>query len=189
MGDGVTFSFPPQKQEVEITGPMALKLFVSSSTVDADIFAVVRIFDPKGKEVLFHGALDPKTPVAQGWLRASHRKLDKKKSLPYRPWHSHDEKQPLTPGEVYELDVEIWPTCIVVPVGYSIALSIRGRDYEHDDAAAVLSNMKNPMKGCGPFVHDDEQDRPPAIFGGKVTLHMGPKHPAKLLVPVIPKKK
>jgi predicted acyl esterase len=189
MGDGVTFAFPPQKQEVEITGPMALKLFISSTTVDADIFAVVRIFDPKGKEVLFHGALDPKTPVAQGWLRASHRKLDKKKSLPYRPWHTHDEKQPLTPGQVYELDVEVWPTCIVVPVGYSLALSIRGRDYEHDDAAAVLSNMKNPMKGCGPFVHDDEQDRPPAIFGGKVTLHMGPKHPAKLLVPVIPKKK
>jgi predicted acyl esterase len=189
MGNGVTFAFPAQEQDVEITGPMALKLFVSSSTVDADIFAIVRIFDPQGKEVLFVGALDPKTPVAQGWLRASHRKLDKKKSLPYRPWHTHDEKQPLTPGEIYELDVEIWPTCIVVPKGYSIALSIRGRDYEHDDEAAVLSNMKNPMKGCGPFVHDDEEDRPPAIFGGKVTLHMGPKHPAKLLVPVIPKKK
>jgi len=167
---------------------MSLKLFISSSTVDADIFAVVSVFDPQGKEVLFHGALDPKTPVAQGWLRASHRKLDPKKSLPYRPWHTHDEKQPLKPGAVYELDVEIWPTCIVIPKGYSLALSVRGRDYEHDDAAAVLSNMKNPMKGCGPFTHEDEQDRPPAIFGGKVTLHMGPKHPAHLLVPVIPKK-
>ena len=49
--------------------------------------------------------------------------------------------------------------------------------------------MKNPMKGCGPFVHDDEADRPPAIFGGKVTLHMGPKQKANLLIPVIPKKK
>ena len=189
MGDGVTFAFPPQKQEVELTGPMALKLFISSTTVDADIFAVVRIYDKENKEVLFHGALDPKTPVAQGWLRASHRKLDKKKSLPYRPWHSHDQKQALVPGQVYELDVEIWPTCIVVPVGYRIALTIRGKDYEHDGAAAVLSNMKNPMKGCGPFVHDDEVDRPPAIFGGKVTLHMGPKQKANLLLPVIPKKK
>ena len=189
MGDGVTFAFPPQKQEVELTGPMALKLFISSTTVDADIFAVVRIYDKENKEVLFHGALDPKTPVAQGWLRASHRKLDKKKSLPYRPWHSHDQKQALVPGQVYELDVEIWPTCIVVPVGYRIALTIRGKDYEHDGAAAFLSNMKNPMKGCGPFVHDDEVDRPPAIFGGKVTLHMGPKQKANLLLPVIPKKK
>jgi len=189
MGDGVTFAFPPQKQEVELTGPMALKLFISSTTVDADIFAVVRIYDKENKEVLFHGALDPKTPVAQGWLRASHRKLDKKKSLPYRPWHTHDQKQALVPGQVYELDVEIWPTCIVVPVGYRIALTIRGKDYEHDGAAAVLSNMKNPMKGCGPFVHDDEVDRPPAIFGGKVTLYMGPKQKANLLLPVIPKKK
>ena len=189
MGDGVTFAFPPQKQEVELPGPMALKLFISSTTVDADIFAVVRIYDKENKEVLFHGALDPKTPVAQGWLRASHRKLDKKKSLPYRPWHSHDQKQALVPGQVYELDVEIWPTCIVVPVGYRIALTVRGKDYEHDGAAAVLSNMKNPMKGCGPFVHDDEADRPPAIFGGKVTLHMGPKQKANLLLPVIPKKK
>ena len=189
MGDGVTFAFPPQKQEVELTGPMALKLFISSTTIDADIFAVVRVYDKENKEVLFHGALDPKTPVAQGWLRASHRKLDKKKSLPYRPWHTHDQKQALVPGQVYELDVEIWPTCIVVPVGYRIALTIRGKDYEHDGAAAVLSNMKNPMKGCGPFVHDDEVDRPPAIFGGKVTLHMGPKQKANLLLPVIPKKK
>ena len=189
MGAGVTFAFPPQKQEVELTGPMALKLFISSTTVDADIFAVVRIYDKENKEVLFHGALDPKTPVAQGWLRASHRKLDKKKSLPYRPWHTHDQKQALVPGQVYELDVEIWPTCIVVPVGYRIALTIRGKDYEHDGAAAVLSNMKNPMKGCGPFVHDDEVDRPPAIFGGKVTLHMGPKQKANLLLPVIPEKK
>jgi hypothetical protein len=42
------------------------------------------------------------------------------------------------------------------------------------------------MRGCGPFVHDDETDRPPAIFGAKVTLHVGPKRPARVLLPVIP---
>ena len=170
MGNGLTFSMVAER-ETEITGPSVLKAWISSATSDADLFIVLRVFDPAGKEVLFYGALDPKTPVGQGWLRASHRKTDAKKSLQYRPWHTHDEKQPLRPGEVYELDVEIWPTCIVVPAGYRIALSIRGRDYEHDDAAATLSNMKNPMKGCGPFTHDDETDRPPAIFNGKVTLH------------------
>jgi len=186
MGDGATFSTGALDQDTEITGPIALKLFVSSSTVDADIFAVLRVFDPAGKEVVFQGALDPHTPIAQGWLRASHRELDAARSLPYRPYHTHREKQLLVPGEVCELDVEIWPTCIVVPRGYSIALSIRGKDYEYDGEAAVLSNMKNPMKGCGPFVHDDETDRPPAIFGGKVTLHTGPKHQAAVLLPVIP---
>ena len=48
--------------------------------------------------------------------------------------------------------------------------------------------MKNPMNGCGPFMHDDTQDRPPAVFGGKVTLHFGPEHLAAVLLPVVPTK-
>jgi uncharacterized protein len=187
MGEGVTFSTPPLEKEMEITGPSALKLWISSSTADADIFAVLRVFDPAGKEVVFQGALDPHTPIAQGWLRASQRKLDPKLSLPYRPYHAHDEKQSLKPGQVYELDVEIWPTCIVVPKGYRIALTVRGKDYEWEGEAATLSNMKNPMRGCGPFVHDDPEDRPPAVFGGKVTLHAGPQRQSHVLLPVIPK--
>ena len=188
MGEGLTFSTPPLERETEITGPSALKLFISASTTDADLFAVLRVFDPKGKEVLFQGALDPKTPVGQGWLRASQRKLDSLRSLPYRPFHTHDEKRPLKPGEVVELDIEIWPTCIVVPAGYRIALTIRGKDYEHGGEAASLSNMKNPMRGCGPFIHDDPTDRPLAIFGGKVTLHFGPGRQPSLVLPVIPPK-
>ena len=188
MGDGVTFRMPAVEKDTEITGPSALKLFISSSTSDADLFVVLRVYDPQGQEVLFQGALDPKTPVGQGWLRASHRKLDPKLSLPYRPYHTHDEKQPLKPGEVYALDIEIWPTSIVVPAGYRVALTIRGKDYEHDGAPATLSNMKNPMRGCGPFVHDDPTDRPPDIFGGKVTLHVGPQHAAHVLLPIIPPK-
>ena len=159
---------------------------MSSSTTDADIFAVLRVFAPDGREVVFQGALDPHTPIGQGWLRASHRKLDPALSLPYRPYHTHNEAQPLAPGAVVELDIEIWPTCIVVPAGYRIALTIRGKDYEYEGAAATLSNMKNPMRGCGPFEHDDPTDRPPAVFGGEVTLHFGPKRGTYILLPVIP---
>ena len=184
MGEGVTFSTPPLRSETEITGPSALKLFISSSTRDADLFAVLRVFDPQGREVVFQGALDPHTPVGQGWLRASHRKLDAELSRPYRPWHTHDEKQPLEPGAAVELDIEIWPTCIVVPAGYRVALTVRGKDYEYAGEAATLSNMKNPMKGCGPFVHDDPDDRPPQLFGGKLTLHFDRK--PFLLLPIIP---
>ena len=189
LGEGVTFATPPLEQATEITGPSALKLWVSSATTDVDIFAVLRVFDPGGKEVVFQGALDPHTPIAQGWLRASHRKLDRKLSRPYRPYHTHDRKQPLKPGQVYELDIEIWPTCIVVPKGYHIALTIRGKDYEWEGEATTLSNMKNPMRGCGPFVHDDETDRPPDVFGGKVTLHMDRRRSAHVLLPVIPARK
>ncbi|MES2185040.1 MAG: CocE/NonD family hydrolase [Pseudomonadota bacterium] len=186
MGPGLTFSTPPLQKPVEITGPSVLKLALSSETADADVFAVLRVFDPQGAEVVFHGALDPHTPIGQGWLRASHRKLDTKLSLPYRPYHTHDEVLPLVPGRPVDLDVEIWPTCIVIPAGYRLALTILGRDYEWDGPAARLSNMKNPMKGCGPFVHDDEGDRPMAVFGKTNTLHLGGADTGYVMLPVIP---
>jgi predicted acyl esterase len=187
MGDGVTYLTSPLAQETEVTGPSALYLFVSSSTEDADLFVVLRVFSPDLEEVVFQGAIDPLTPVGQGWLRASHRRLDKRLSRPYRPYHTHDRKQPLTPGEVVELAVEIWPTSIVVPKGYRIGLSIRGKDYEYGGASGGrLSNFKNELKGCGPFLHDDPADRPPAIFGGVTTLHFDRDRQPYLLLPIIP---
>jgi hypothetical protein len=187
-GDGMTFLAPPMEKDTEITGPLAAKLHVSSSTSDADLFLVFRVFTPDLKEVTFMGAIDPHTPIAQGWLRASHRRLDPKLSTPYRPYHTHDRGQPLKPGQVVELDVELWPTSIVVPKGHRIALTVRGKDYEwQKSTGARLSNFKNELLGCGPFLHDDPRDRPMKLFGGKVTLHAGPKHPSYILVPVIPK--
>jgi predicted acyl esterase len=176
LGDGVTFMTPPLELETEITGPVAVKLFVS-----------LRVFAPDGSEVVFQGALDPHTPIGQGWLRASHRKLDPRLSTEYRPYHTHGEVEPLTPGEVYELDVEIWPTCIVVPAGFRIALTVRGKDYECAGKGARLATFVNEMKGCGPFLHDDPGDRPPAIFGGKNTLYAGSDRAAYVLLPIIPK--
>src|SRR5581483_7221754 len=64
------------EQETELTGPAAAKLYASSSTEDADLFLILRVFEPDGGEVTFQGALDPHTPIAHGWLRASHRALD-----------------------------------------------------------------------------------------------------------------
>ena len=188
LGDGLTFLTPPLAQETEITGPSAAKLSVSSSTRDADLFLVLRVFSADLNEVVFQGALDPHTPIGQGWLRASHRKLDPKRSTPYRPYHTHDELQPLQPGEIVELDVEIWPTSIVVPAGYRIGLSIRGKDYEHPGQPTRLSNMKHPMTGCGPFMHDDPIDRPPDVFGGRTILHFGGGREPYLLLPIIPPK-
>src|SRR6266540_3341036 len=83
FSDGVTFLTEPLEREVEITGPIAAKLWVSSATQDVDLFLVVRAFTPDLKEVTFQGALDSHTPIAQGWLRCSHRKLDEKLTLPY----------------------------------------------------------------------------------------------------------
>jgi predicted acyl esterase len=150
---------------------------------------IVRVFAPDLKEVTFQGALDPHTPIAQGWLRCSHRKLDEKLTLPYRPYHTHDEEQKLAPGKVYEVDVEVWPTCIVVPKGFRLALSVRGNDYVFPgEPGEGVETLGKVWTGVGPFVHNDPRDRPPAVFGGNVTLHAGPNRQAHLLLPVIPKK-
>ena len=189
LGEGITFMSPPLQEETEITGPSASRLFISSSTTDADLFLVLRVFAPDGQEVVFQGALDPHTPISQGWLRASHRKLDPNLSREYRPYRTHDAVEPLTRGKVYEIDVEIWPTCIVVPAGYRIALTVRGKDYEYAGEGQKLTTFVNVMKGCGPFLHDDPVDRPPEVYGGKVTLHAGGDHAAYVLLPIIPQGK
>ena len=187
-GDGVTFLTPPLTRDLEITGPVAATLWLSSDTTDADVFLVLRVFDPAGKEVVFVGSNDPRTPVGLGWLRASHRKLDLKQSLTYRPWHTHDEEWPLKPGVAVDLDIEIWPTSIVVPPGYRVGLTVRGKDYEYDGTDARVAHAPYPMKGVGPFTHTDPKDRPPEIFGGRNTLHFGNGKAPHLLLPVIPPK-
>lgn len=172
----------PLEREIEVTGPLALKLHVSSSTADADLFVTLQAFSPDGVEVEFPGTVDPHTPLAQGWLRASHRKECPERSRPYQPYHTHDDKQPLRPGEVYEVTVEIWPTCIVLPAGFRIALDIRGTDFQRPPSA------DNPMayRGSGPWLHDDPLDRPETIFSGTTTIHTGPGREAFILLPVIP---
>jgi len=170
---------------MEITGPIAAKLFVSSATADADLFLVVRVFAPDMKEVVFQGALDPHTPIAQGWLRCSHRKIDQELTLPYRPYHTHDEEQPLKPRQVYEVDVEVWPTCIVVPKDFRIALTVRGKDYVYPGDSFMETPLGN-WTGCAVFRHNDPRDRPADIFGGEVTLHTSPDRKSYVLLPVIP---
>lgn len=186
-GSGVTFRTGPLPADLEITGPLAAKLFIDSATDDADLFLVLRVFGPDGDEVTFMGALDPNTPVSQGWLRASHRKLDAGQTLPYRPYHPHDATEPLTPGTVYELDVEIWPTCVVVPAGYQVALTVRGSDYRYEGEVPEFGQtFYYANRGVGPFTHNDPADRPPARFGGAVRLHTGADRGSYLLLPVIP---
>jgi predicted acyl esterase len=181
LGEGVTFRSAPFAEDTEFTGPIAAKLFVSSSTTDMDLFLTLRAFDPNGTEVTFKGANDPEAPVSQGWLRASQRKIDLKRSKPYRPFHPHDGAEKLTPGEVYEVDVEIWPTSIVYPKGYTMSLTVGGKDFERAGATGM-------MKGSGIFMHDSVVDRPAPEFAGTNTIHTGAGQASHLLLPRIPRK-
>jgi uncharacterized protein len=168
---------------------MAAKLFVSSTTKDADLFLIVRVFDPQGKELTFMGSTDPNTPIANGWLRVSHRRLDPSLSTPYRPYHPHDRVEPLTPGEVAECDVEIVASCIVVPAGWRVALTIRSKDYEYEGELSEFGKKFHyATRGTGGMTHNDPDDRPMDVFAGKVTLHAGGHHASYLLLPIIPAK-
>jgi predicted acyl esterase len=186
MQEELSFSTAPFAEETEIIGPVAAKLFISSSTADADLLLTLRLFDPQDKEVLFLGAVDPNVPLTQGWLRASHRKLDAGRSLPWRPFHSHDEVQPLEPGEVYELDVEIWPTCIVVPKGYRLKLTVSGHDFDHGLPEPMPQIYGVSQRGSSVMLHDEALDRPAEIYGGTTTIYSGGEQASYLLLPVIP---
>lgn len=121
LGQPLTFLSRPLENDTEITGPLAAKLFAASSTTDMDLFLTFQAY-LDGTEIDFQGVVEARTPLSQGWLRASHRKLDLSKTVPHQPYHSHDELQPLEPGQTYELDVEIWPTNILLPKGAQLAV-------------------------------------------------------------------
>jgi uncharacterized protein len=178
LSEGVTFSTEPLPRDMEIAGPLKARLWVESSTEDMDVFATLRAFDPAGREVTFLSATEPKCPVSQGWLRVSQRKLDHGRSTEWRPVHTHDEVQALRPGEVYCIDVEIWPASVFLPRGFTLALTLQGKDFER-------AGEPGPNKGVGWFTHDDPLDRPPARFAGTNTIHTGSERGSFLLAPVI----
>ena len=165
---GVSFETGPMPKDTEVTGPVKLVLWVSSTTKDMDTFATIRNIGPDGKDVWEVGQQGQAVPVAKGWLRASHRKLDPKRSLPYRPYHAHNERWWLKPNEPVECEIEIWPTGMVFKKGHRIRLDIQPRD----------------GVGSAPYTHY------PAAYntGGENTVYTGGGMVSYLLLPIIPPK-
>ena len=125
---GHSLETPPLPHDIEVTGPIAAVLWVSSSSEDMDLFLTIRNIAPDGSDVMETGQQGRQVPVAKGWLRVSHRELDEKLSLPYRPYHRHQQRLYLAPGEVVEVHVEIWPTSMVFKKGHRIRLDVQPRD-------------------------------------------------------------
>ena len=75
----------------------------------------------------------------------------------------------------------------MLPAGYRIGLTVRGRDYEYPGGPSTgLGTLGAVFTGVGPFQHNDPRDRRAEVFAGKVTLHCGPGRPSHLLLPVTP---
>ena len=163
---GVSFLTPPLAEDLEITGPLAASFWVSSESEDMDLFLTLRNIDADGKEVLETGQQGTPVPVAKGWLRASHRELDADLSLPYRPYHRHTRRLYLKPGEIVQVQVEIWPTSMVFRKGHRIRLDVQPRD----------------GVGSQGYMHYHAD-----YNTGANTIYAGGQHESYLLLPVIPK--
>ncbi|KAE8140004.1 Alpha/Beta hydrolase protein [Aspergillus pseudotamarii] len=179
--DMVTFQSAPFEKETEITGHIVAHLNVSvsrdqwgNSPSDLDLFLSLRHISPSGDEVSYTGSTGDPVPVTKGWLRVSLRKTDPQHPrhrpwLPYRNYYSTDVL-PVIPGEVYPVDVELWPTNVVVEAGGRLVLEVSSGD----------------TAGTGIWGHDDPIDRSEAVFKGLNNVHFGPNYVNYITLPIIP---
>ena len=149
----LSFSTPPLDVDTEVTGPVVLKLWVSSETDDMDVVAHLKDLAPD----------ESVDQLADGWLKVSHRKLDPELTRDFRPFHSHDEELSMTPGEIYEIELEVWPISHVFKAGHRIRLDI--------GAYAPGFYNKAPYK-----------------IGKKNSIIMGGQHNSYLQLPIIPQR-
>lgn len=164
-----TFLTAPFTKDTEITGPIALHLWVETDHTDMDLFVTLIDIDPSGMEVTFEDASGLPGPVTKGWLRLSHRTEDLERTLPYRPYHTHRVAAPVTPAELTRAVVEIMPTSLVMQRGHRLGLVIGASDRKEQSR----------------FQHNDPVDRAAAAVGVN-TVHTGGKQASFLLLPVIP---
>jgi predicted acyl esterase len=177
------FTTAPFDEETEITGHIVAHLNVSLSAnatgatpKDIDLFLTLRYISPNGKEVHYTGTAGDPIPLAKGWLRVSLRKTnpDHPKHRDYLPWRDYfsTDVQPVIPGDVYGVDVEVWPTNVVVEKGAKIVFEISSGD----------------TQGSGIFQHNHAEDRSEAVFGGLNHLHFGQKFVNYVTLPIVPPK-
>jgi uncharacterized protein len=167
FGVGRTFTTGPLTRAPEFAGPIKLRLWIASSANDMDTLASIRAFDPKGVEQTFFAATEAESPVTQGWLRASHRKVDPARSTEEQSHHSHDELQLLIPGERYMVDVEIWPARMYLPAGYRLDLTIEGKDFERQEAQSV-GRSRTPILSIATLIVTEASIH---FFAGATALH------------------
>lgn len=153
----IQFETPAFDAETEVTGHLLAHVNVSldkgtgpASSVgerDIDVFVTLRHISPAGNEVYYTGSSGDNVPLAKGWLRVSLRKIASdhprhREYLPHREYRSTDV-EPVREDEVYPVDVELWPTNVVVEKGGKLILEISSGD----------------TQGAGLFQHNNDVDR------------------------------
>jgi predicted acyl esterase len=158
------------RADTELTGPMALRLFVEvAGADDVDLFAGVEKW--RGKSyVPFEGSYGfGRDRVTTGWQKASLRALDLTRSRPFEPVPAFDRRQPLRPGEVVPVDIALGPSATLFRAGEQLRLVMAGR----------WLWPRNMLTGNFPAAYERGSR-------GRCILHWGADRGAHLLVPVIP---
>jgi hypothetical protein len=100
-GKGLGWITSPLKKNLVSIGTGSVNVWVKSPAKDVDLEATISDVRPNGQEVY----------VQSGWLRASHRKLDPKRSTATKPVHTDRKRdaRPLPHGKFTLLRLEILP--------------------------------------------------------------------------------
>ena len=144
-------------EDTEVVGPMSLNLYASATNTDILFFASIWDVDTDGKEVL----------LTRGWLRGSHREIDAELSLPWKPVHPHVKEEKLSPGKIYEFNIEILPTGVLFKAGHRIKLQISCSDDKPKHAMEAL--------GVG-HIRGQKANR--------ITVYHNEDYPSNLLLPI-----
>ncbi len=151
----IKYQTSPLKEDMEVTGPIALYLYAALDQPDATWCVSINDVGADGSTRL----------ITKGWLKASHRAVDEKRSKPYQPFHPHTEEVPVEPGKIYEYAIDIREISNVFKAGNKIELIIKGQDTPYEDPIWFhLCNIKET----------------------KHTIYHSTEYMSHLLLPVIP---
>ena len=89
--------------------------------------------------------------------------------LPHRDYFSTDV-QPVIPGDVYPVDVEIWPTNVVVEKGAKIVFEVSSGD----------------TQGSGIFQHNHPEDRSEKKLAGMNHISFSERYLNWVTLPIVP---
>ncbi len=140
-----TFTTAPFDRDREFTGQGVLILHASSDQTDMDIMVKLSL--------LSEGEDKPHViKVSQGWLRTSHRAEDPALTTEMRPFHKHDRVEPIEPGTVYELRVELIPMSVLVRRGERLRLEIS--NWESAITEAPMTHWYGQKVGTDTYHHN-----------------------------------
>jgi putative CocE/NonD family hydrolase len=161
----LTFTSQPLASDLEIVGSGKLTLYASSTRNDMDFIVKVSEQFEQTREDRAQGLQPRYTIVAKGWLRASHSDRDPERSTDDIPYYTHQRVAPLTPGEIYKLEIPLQPSAYRFRKGNRLRVEISNHDSPVTDSL---------------FFHFYRPDKI-----GTDTIYHDPEHSSELLLPVL----